>query len=231
MSRFFVALWLAGCFSSPALSYAAGEALPEDAARLVAAFDEDSEAIRAEAEEKIVRQKHELAAKLKLLQDEYCRQAKLDEAVAIRDKIRELLNEAVGAKPDPGNAFGLSDKIGSRHLFMVTGNTNGIVWGTDVYTTDSAIATAAVHSGVLKPGETGVVRVTLLPGRDDYLSSTRNGVTSNPWQNYPTSFSVERVAPAGPRPPEADTKEAVKSLKAPEPAKPLPLPKPEAKPF
>lgn len=178
---------------SGGVPFVQADELPEDAARLVAEYEEDAEAVRKEAEAKIAGQRKELALKLKKLQDEYCRQAKLDEAVAIRDKIRMLSDPAVGARPDPGNAIGLAGDVGSKHHFKVTGRLDGSVYGTDVYTTDSSFGTAAVHAGVLKVGETGVVRVTILPGRNNYESSTRNGVTSYQWQSYPSSYKIERV--------------------------------------
>jgi hypothetical protein len=169
------------------------ESLPEDAARLVAAFEEDAEAIRKEAEAKIARQRKDLAAKLKELQDAYCKAAKLDEAVAIRDKIRLLGEGSVRALADPGTLTNFAGQIGARLHFRITGHLNGHGYGTDVYTTDSTLATMAVHSGVVKSGEAAVVRVTILPGRNNYLSSTRDGVTTTEWGAYPSSYSIERV--------------------------------------
>lgn len=68
--------------------------------------------------------------------------------------------------------------------------TSGSVWGTDVYTTDSAICVAAVHVGVV--GEKGgKVRVRLAPGRPAYVGSFRHGVTSNGWGAYDQSFTVQ----------------------------------------
>ncbi|MCC7418701.1 MAG: hypothetical protein IT428_00325 [Planctomycetaceae bacterium] len=169
------------------------EPLPEDAARLVAAFEEDADAIRKEAEAKIARQRRELAAKLKELQDAYCRAAKLDEAVAIRDKIRLLGEGDVRTAADPGTLTNFAVQVGARMHFRITGHLTGHGYGTDVYTTDSTLATMAVHAGVVKSGETAVVRVTILPGRNNYLSSTRNGVTTTEWGAYPSSYSIERV--------------------------------------
>jgi hypothetical protein len=169
------------------------EELPEDAARLLSAFEEDAEAMRLEAERKVALEKRELVKKLKELQDKYTRAALLDEAVAIRDKIRSLNESSHPSQPDPGNMSGCTNQIGQKFYFRVTGHTNGYVYGTDVYTYDSTIATAAVHTGALKVGETGVVKVTMLPGRPSYLSSQRNGVTSSQWSSYQASFQVERV--------------------------------------
>jgi hypothetical protein len=67
------------------------------------------------------------------------------------------------------------------------------VWGTKTYTTDSDLAMVAVHAGVLKPGETGVVKVTFYPGQKKYVGSVKNGVTSSNWGTFDLSFGVERV--------------------------------------
>lgn len=82
---------------------------------------------------------------------------------------------------------------GDVRTFLVTGTTEGFVWGTDVYTSDSDLATAAVHAGVLRPGETARVRVSFLPGRESYLGSPRNGITSLSWRRFAVSFRVERA--------------------------------------
>ncbi len=192
MNRCCVAWSLAMVVGWGACARGADEPLPEDAARLVAAFEEDAEAIRKEAEERIAVQRAELAAQLKELQDKYCKEAKLDEAVAIRDRIRELKESTVAAQADPGNLTTFVGRPG-RLYFKVTGNANGYAWGTDVYTADSLLATVAVHAGALKSGETGIVRVTMLDGRDAYAGSTRNGVTSSAWSNFDGSYEVSRI--------------------------------------
>jgi len=67
------------------------------------------------------------------------------------------------------------------------------VWGTDVYTDDSSVAAAAVHAGLLKVGERGRIKVTMLPGQDSYPGTTRNGVTSAEWASWDGSFKLELV--------------------------------------
>lgn len=47
--------------------------------------------------------------------------------------------------------------------FEIDGANTGTIYGTDVYTHDSNLATAAVHAGVLKLHERGIVKVTILP--------------------------------------------------------------------
>jgi len=87
--------------------------------------------------------------------------------------------------------------VAGAALYMkVTGTTGGRLWGTGVYTIDSAPAAAAVHAGVLAAGQTAVVRITLLPGRPSYEGSARNGVTSSSYGSYGASYAIE-AAPAG----------------------------------
>ncbi len=92
---------------------------------------------------------------------------------------------------DPGSLQAFRGRSNEVLRFRVTGSTSGPVWGTDVYTEDSMLAVAAVHAGVLKPGEQGVVRVRILPGRQSYQASTRHGVTSHTWGRWDASYSVE----------------------------------------
>lgn len=89
----------------------------------------------------------------------------------------------------PANLTGYRSRVGQSFELLVTGITSGAVWGTDVYTDDSYVGLAAVHAGVVAPGETKVVTVTILPGQSSYAASTRNGVTSSPWGAWSGSFS------------------------------------------
>jgi LCCL domain len=65
----------------------------------------------------------------------------------------------------------------------------GDVWGTDVYTDDSSICTAAVQAGLIQRVAGGRVSVRIEPGRDKYEGSTRNGVTSDDYGSWKGSFS------------------------------------------
>jgi len=69
-------------------------------------------------------------------------------------------------------------QLNTAYYYTVTGTTSGTVKGTNYYSLDSSIAAAAVHAGVLKSGETGVVKVTRV-GSVDAWASTRNGVSSS----------------------------------------------------
>ena len=82
-------------------------------------------------------------------------------------------------------------QIGQTFVFSVTGALNaGAVWGTDFYTLDSALATAAVHAGVLRPGMTGNVTVRLHGPRNGFTGSMRNGVASHPFAQFPGAYEI-----------------------------------------
>lgn len=66
----------------------------------------------------------------------------------------------------------------------------GSMWGTDVYTSDSSVCSAAVHMGLITAASGGVVRVTGAPGLPAYPGTARNGVTSSSWPSYGSSFTV-----------------------------------------
>jgi hypothetical protein len=178
--------------------------LPADARKLFEGFQEEAKQIRKKAEDDVAARGKALADSLKTLQDQYTRDAKLDEAVAIRDLIRKLKAVDLDLRPDPGSLSNYSQLIGHTFHFEVTGATSGgSVWGTEVYTYDSRLAVAAVHSGALKDGETGIVEVTLLQSPAPHTGSTANGVTTSSWGVYSASYTVKRwtgTKPAQPAP-------------------------------
>ena len=68
------------------------------------------------------------------------------------------------------------------------GGTARPVWGSDIYTADSSICTAGVHSGLITYQQGGTVTIELRPGRAIYGCSERNGVTTSPYGSYQHSF-------------------------------------------
>jgi hypothetical protein len=80
--------------------------------------------------------------------------------------------------PDPGTMTDYRGDNGQVFKFRVIGNASGSVFGDGIYTDDTRVATAAVHAGVLRDGEEGIVAVKVLPGQDSYSAATRNGITS-----------------------------------------------------
>lgn len=86
----------------------------------------------------------------------------------------------------------LKKRAGESFYFDCPANfTPASVWGTDVYTADSSICSAALHSGAIERTG-GKVKITVLPGRNAYTGSERNGITSKNWGRYESSFRVER---------------------------------------
>jgi hypothetical protein len=167
----------------------------EECAAIRAQAEADVAAVQQETTRELAPLVRELVDTLRGLQERYAREGKLDEALAIRARVRQLRADLLGVRPDPGimTEFG-ADEFGRPMLFEVVGRTDGSVWGTDVYTGDSRLAAAAVHAGAVQAGERGLVRVRLDTGDGvEFVGSTRNGVTSYDFANYPTAYRVERV--------------------------------------
>lgn len=90
------------------------------------------------------------------------------------------------------SAVSFKHDVGMSYKFECPASgTAGTVWGSDVYTSDSSICTAAVHAGVITLEDGGIITVEFKPGRQIYGATTRNGITSNPYGEYPISFVVK----------------------------------------
>ena len=108
-------------------------------------------------------------------------------------QVRALLNQGFLAADAPATMLDLCDTIGATFYFRVQGATQGQLWGTDVYTGDSALSVAAVHAGLVKPGATEVLKVTVVAPLQRYLGSVRNGVTSHDFGRYGTAYRLSAV--------------------------------------
>jgi LCCL domain len=132
----------------------------------------------------------------------------------------EVEPKNINAIADPGNLSQYQNQFGKVLYIRVTGGgvnvargmpgggmpggafvlgpgAGGAVWGTDVYTTDSTLAMAAVHAGAVQMGQTAVVKVTIVPPPPNFQGSTRNGVTTMPYDQYPAAYTIAKVG--GPR--------------------------------
>ena len=88
-------------------------------------------------------------------------------------------------------AFILTQEVGKTHRFKCDAvGAEHTIWGTDVYTADSSICTAAVHAGVINFEHGGTVTIELRPGQSAYQGTTRNGVKSREYGAYQRSFVV-----------------------------------------
>ena len=87
------------------------------------------------------------------------------------------------------NAAVANDRFGSLGLslnsfgyFWVTGKTDGQIWGGhNVYGFESDVGTAAVHAGLLKPGQSGVIKIQRGADQSGFFfpSVAANGITSS----------------------------------------------------
>lgn len=117
------------------------------------------------------------------------------------DELTSRAPQATGEPPTPGKPTrGLTEftgQFGTVRAVMVSPApfparpgrkmmTGGSAWGTDVYTLDSDVSTAAVHAGVMEPGQSGFVRVKILESPPSFRGSARNGVTTQDYGAYPT---------------------------------------------
>ena len=88
--------------------------------------------------------------------------------------------------------LGLASRLNETFLYACSPNgTFKTIWGTDLYTADSSICTAGVHAGRITQKDGGLVRIRIKAGQTEYLGSRRNGVTSESWGNWDSSFVVE----------------------------------------
>jgi hypothetical protein len=115
---------------------------------------------------------------------------------------------AVEALADPGTLMTYQGQVGKTFAFQITGRNagagpvvglagggavvmGGSIWGTDVYTLDSTLALAAVHAGLLRPGQTGVVKVKITGPQGAFQGSDRNGVQSMAYGFFNGAFQFE----------------------------------------
>lgn len=61
------------------------------------------------------------------------------------------------------------------------------VWGTDIYTSDSMLCHAALHAGAIDYTG-GVIHVRRVSGLDEYLGSTRHGMSTRAYGAYASSM-------------------------------------------
>jgi hypothetical protein len=78
--------------------------------------------------------------------------------------------------------------IGKVYRMTITGTIGGAIWGTDIYTSDSYIPTAAVHAGVITAGQTKEVYIKVVQGLNEYIGSTRNGVSTSGYGGWGLSY-------------------------------------------
>ena len=118
-------------------------------------------------------------------------QLKLSEIRTLRTGAGLNADELANAPAAPANMTAYQNQFGKEYVFTVTGfnpspGASPGLWGTDVYTLDSSVAAAVVHAGFAKPGETIAVRVRIVHSPQQFVSTTRHGISSTAYGNYPT---------------------------------------------
>lgn len=84
-------------------------------------------------------------------------------------------------------------KNGERYSYSCpSGGTASSAWGTDTYTDDSSICTAAVHAGLITLQSGGTVTIEIRPGQRGYQGSTRYGISTRNYDGWPGSFGFVR---------------------------------------
>lgn len=68
------------------------------------------------------------------------------------------------------------------------GGTAHTIYGTDLYTDDSSVCTAAVHAGLITLDAGGRVTVQMTGGAEAFEGTTRNGIESESWGEWPSAF-------------------------------------------
>jgi hypothetical protein len=106
-------------------------------------------------------------------------------------QIEQLVAKGYAHQYQPADLRSLESRHGETFFFQVTGNVQGPLWGTDTYTSDSNLGTACVHAGLLKTGEFGVVKVTIVKPPPNFQGTTRHGVSSSPYGQWPGAYEIE----------------------------------------
>jgi hypothetical protein len=146
---------------------------------------------------------------LRFLQLTYRDAGQAEDAAAIAAQIRllqqrpaalaggataELVNEGLPTRDEPVIMSLFRNRAGETLSFAIRGRDDQPVWGTATYTDDSALETAAVHAGLLRPGQGGIVKVQPLPGQDRYDPTNQNGVQSSAYARHAGSYRFAAVS-------------------------------------
>ena len=107
--------------------------------------------------------------------------------------MRKLLDQGFLAADAPQTMIDLCDPVGATFYFRVRGEVEGPLWGTDVYTGDSA---PGGRRGPCRPGQAGRDRDRQSDGGGaaaKYQGSVRHGVTSHDFGRYGTAYQLSAI--------------------------------------
>src|SRR5829696_1193933 len=114
-----------------------------------------------------------------------------------------------GARPDAhaaadgsgwsANAVGFRGRNGEQFTYDCPAyGTVAAIYGTDIYTDDSSVCTAAVHVGLISLAGGGTVTIEIRPDAGSYTASTRNRVTSNAYPAWQGAYVIVGAAANNP---------------------------------
>ncbi|MSU77087.1 MAG: hypothetical protein EXS16_03215 [Gemmataceae bacterium] len=180
------------------------EKLSQELTRLDDQSAETSAHIRDEAEQRVAENEHKAEERrttlvqqaieqLEPLQKDLIRAGEIGAALATFVQIQALKARMANVLPNPGNLLNFA-QVGKSFHFRIVGDDRGPVWGSDVYTSDSHLAAAAVHAGALEMGEEGVVRVSMVSMAGMPIKgSMRHGVMSMDWGHYQVGYRITKA--------------------------------------
>jgi hypothetical protein len=112
--------------------------------------------------------------------------------------IKSLFLATTTAAAAPTNLVAYRGNNYANYTFSITGATSGgSIWGTTIYTDDSNLAMASVHSGFVTNNVASTITVMILPGQSSYTSTTQNGITSNSYGTWGGSYQIVSATVGG----------------------------------
>jgi hypothetical protein len=105
--------------------------------------------------------------------------------------------EGEAGADDPWRAIASEFRAeGGEHEFECpAGGAPFTIWGTETYSDDSSVCTAAVHVGLITLEDGGTVTIEMAPGLDWYPAAVANGITSISYAAYEGSFTFPDAPP------------------------------------
>lgn len=111
-------------------------------------------------------------------------------AVQVGDGVPRLTGSQPGGSGWTATAAARRGKNGQRFSFTCPpGGSPAHVWGTDTYTDDSSVCTAAVQAGLVTLASGGTVTIEIRPGASSYTGSSRHGITSESYGSWKGSYA------------------------------------------
>lgn len=107
------------------------------------------------------------------------------------------LRVTVGCRESARDAALRGLPVGERALVTCpAGCGAAVVWGTDAYTDDSTICSAAMHAGLIDLAHGGAFVLTIEAGRSSYEGSVRHGISTRPYGSWSRGFALAGLSTA-----------------------------------